>query len=391
MSDKTKKFLKSYKSNLSYTFLLSGGVSLIVLIIFALCGVFFFLTKDYGYTDLFSVLILAIFLTAVVGLLSPFIYSYLANYNTLEGKDRNLVSLKSLFKTASFGFRPPYKGLLSSFTNLLLAVLSFIILSSIFRSIFYYIFASFDSEMGQVIIEASNLLASNDLEAAFNLLNSNEDMFYLPEMLATFISLVIVLFFYLKSLLFNILKFCAIQSFGNFYKSPFNRLFKLTYKEYKKEMNKGFYKYSWPIFVSFFVVFTITFMGLFFGFNLSHINSFGFLIFISLASIVFGFIVSLIFYPILFSYYMDFTKLFVLYMKATFANVLKMSAEQELMRMKINIDGRDKYDQMIDDANFEQDKIRKELESMNEKIDEKNFYKTSDELKDEKKDDKEDK
>ena len=58
---------------------------------------------------LFSILILAIFLSAVVGLLSPFIYSYLANYVTLGSKDKELVSLKSLFKTSSFGFRPPYK------------------------------------------------------------------------------------------------------------------------------------------------------------------------------------------------------------------------------------------------------------------------------------------
>ena len=119
MSERTKKYLKDFKSKLSYTFLLSGGVSLIVLVIFALCGLFFFLTKDYGYSDLFSILILAIFLSAVVGLLSPFIYSYLANYVTLGSKDKELVSLKSLFKTSSFGFRPPYKGLLSSFINYL--------------------------------------------------------------------------------------------------------------------------------------------------------------------------------------------------------------------------------------------------------------------------------
>ena len=60
MSERTKKYLKDFKSKLSYTFLLSGGVSLIVLVIFALCGLFFFLTKDYGYSDLFSILIAVI-------------------------------------------------------------------------------------------------------------------------------------------------------------------------------------------------------------------------------------------------------------------------------------------------------------------------------------------
>ena len=147
MSERTKKYLKDFKSKLSYTFLLSGGVSLIVLVIFALCGLFFFLTKDYGYSDLFSILILAIFLSAVVGLLSPFIYSYLANYVTLGSKDKELVSLKSLFKTSSFGFRPPYKGLLSSFINLLFAILCFLLLSTVFRSLFYSIFVSFDSSI----------------------------------------------------------------------------------------------------------------------------------------------------------------------------------------------------------------------------------------------------
>ena len=95
MSERTKKYLKDFKSKLSYTFLLSGGVSLIVLVIFALCGLFFFLTKDYGYSDLFSILILAIFLSAVVGFLSPFIYSYLANYQKNHQK-HNLIILAKI-------------------------------------------------------------------------------------------------------------------------------------------------------------------------------------------------------------------------------------------------------------------------------------------------------
>ena len=386
MSERTKKYLKDFKSKLSYTFLLSGGVSLIVLVIFALCGLFFFLTKDYGYSDLFSILILAIFLSAVVGLLSPFIYSYLANYVTLGSKDKELVSLKSLFKTSSFGFRPPYKGLLSSFINLLFAILCFLLLSTIFRSLFYSIFVSFDSSMQQVMNEVANLLSSNDLDGAINLLSANEDMFYLPEMLSTYVSLVIVLFFYLKSLLVNILKFCIILSFTKFYKRPFNQLFKITYKEHRKELNKGFYTYAWPIFVSFFVVFTATFMGLFFGFNLSHINSFGFLIFISLASIVFGFIVSLIFYPLLFNYYGDISKVFSLYLRTTLANALKVRAETEIERMKFTEENRDELENMINSANEEQERIKKEFDDINEKVDENIFYKTDEEKKDDKND-----
>ena len=70
-----------------------------------------------------------------------------------------------------------------SFINLLFAILCFLLLSTIFRSLFYSIFVSFDSSMQQVMNEVANLLSSNDLDGAINLLSANEDMFYLPEML----------------------------------------------------------------------------------------------------------------------------------------------------------------------------------------------------------------
>ena len=127
-------------------------------------------------------------------------------------------------------------------------------------------------------------------------------------------------------------------------------------------------------------------MGLFFGFNLSHINSFGFLIFISLASIVFGFIVSLIFYPLLFNYYGDISKVFSLYLRTTLANALKVRAESEIERMKFTEENRDELENMINSANEEQERIKKEFDDINEKVDENIFYKTDEEKNDDKND-----
>ncbi len=386
MKEKTKLILKDYKSKLSYTFLLSGGVSLIILIIFVLSGFFFYLTKDTGYSDVFSILILALFLSIIVGLFSPFIYSYYANYVVLSTEDKEKVGMKSLFKTASFGFKPPYKGLLSSFVNLLFAILGYLILSSIFRTVFFSIYASLNQEVNELFNQVYGLMATNQLDQALEILEKAEDLFYLPEMLSSFFALLVVLFFYFKTLLLNILKYSVVGMFPQLNKRGFNQLFKFTCRAYRKEVNKGFYTYSWPIFVSFFVVFIATYLGLFFGFNLSHVNSFAFLLFISLTSIVFGLIVSLIFYPILFLHYMNFYQVFSLYMRTIFANTVKQNAERALIRMKMSESNEVDYEDILKKIDEEQEKIKSELNEMNVKVDESDFYKTEEEIEKKKED-----
>ncbi len=323
-----------FKKDINYTLSLSGSVSFVVLVLYVISALFLYLTSGSEFSNIWSMLLLLVFIMIIVGLLSPFLYSYFANNAVLDGPDREKVGIKSLFKTSKFGFKPPFKGLLNTWLTLIISFIIFIFTTSIAEGLILGICYGVDPTYKE-FFDSLKGVASYDkiLEA----INNNSSLFTVPVIVSNLIALVASLFFFLRNLLINILKFALAGNFLNVPRKVFNYVFRQTIKKHKKEFIKGFYRYAWIILTVFFVALIGSYLGLYFAFSkLENLNAYSFMLIISLTSIVIALILSLIFYPILFNHYLEISEEYRNYAVNGFVEFVE--AQVSFQREKINLD-----------------------------------------------------
>lgn len=334
MNKKNNFPYSKFKKDINYTLSLSGSVSFVVLILYVLSALFLYLTSTSEFSNIWSILLLLVFIMVIVGLLSPFLYSYFANNAVLDGPDREKVGIKSLFKTSKFGFKPPFKGLLNTWLALIISFLIFIFTTSIVEGIILGILYSADSTYKAFFDGLSDVTS---YEKILEAIGENYQLFTMPIMVSNLISLCLSLFFFLRNLLINILKFALAGNFINVPRKVFNYVFKQVIKQHRKEFIKGFYQYSWIILVVFFTFFIGSYLGLFFAFSkLENLNAYSFMLIVSLTSIVIALILSLIFYPILFNHYLEIAGEYRNYAVSGFVEFVE--AQVSFQREKINLD-----------------------------------------------------
>ncbi len=379
---------KKFKKDLNYTFSLSGSVSLVVLALYALSALFLYLFNSYNLSSIWSFLLIFIFIMIVVGILSPFLYSFFANNAILEGPDREKVGIKSLFKTAKFGFFPPYKGLLNTWLTLLVSIIIFLVsttvVDTLILTILYYTNGTYNEFF-------NSLVGVSDYNALLEAISSHGELFFVPSMISTLVSLCLSIFFYLRNILINIFKYSIAGLFLGIPRRALNFIFKDTIKKHKKEFLKGFYSHAWIILVVFFACLIGSYIGLYFTFsNLSEKNYSSFIMIISITSVVIALIISLIFYPILFNHYLDIFNVYRNYFVNNFVSIMSSEIKQakemennEEFNSQIKI-AEDKLDDFKKKMGAQDDSSSKDIDSTDEDIVDK---KDDNEVKEEKKDD----
>lgn len=369
-SKKNNKILNNFKNNLSYTFLLGGGVALIIIVLFALSALFFYLTGDSQYQDFLSLILLILFLTLVVGILSPFIYSYFANNAVLFSNNKDKVGIKSLFKTAKFGFRRPVKGLLSNFITLAGCILIYMILTMVIKSVVFMAMPSFNEEASIFFNGLADILQNGGTNEAINSLYATyAHIFYIPEMIINLVGMVVISIIFLRIMLFNVLKYTAAFNYAQFNKKTFNAIFKRATSKHKADFYPDFYKYALPIFIIFVVIFVASYLGLYFGFNKAETNFNSFILFITLTSVIIAIVISLLFFPLVFDYFLEKGGLLNEYMQEeTFA--LYTQSIEELKRQKSMMNESDaEADAMLNTLEKQFDMLKKKFDKEEENKD----------------------
>ena len=314
-----------FKKDLNYTFSLSGSVSLVVLVLYALSALFLYIFNSNNISVIWSFVLIFVFTMIIVGLLSPFLYSFFANNAILEGPDREKVGIKSLFKTSKFGFFAPYKGLLNTWLTLLISIIIFLFTSTIVNTLILAILY-YSNGAYKTFFDSLN---TSDYNAIMDQINKNSSLFAIPSMVSNLVALCLSLFFFLRNILINIFKYSIAGLFLGIPRKALNYIFKDTIKKHKKEFLKGFYSHAWIILVVFFVFLIGSYFGLYFGFSsLSEKNSSSFIMIISLTSVVVALIVSLIFYPILFNHYLDIFNVYRNYFVNNFVSIMTSEIKQ---------------------------------------------------------------
>ena len=270
----------------------------------------------------------------VLGIVSPFIYSFFAINGGLHSNARDKIKYTSFLKTYLIGTRPPFSGQLRLSMTLLKAICINILLTFLVSIIVYFFSLNSGSELNAIVNEimaAFNLADSNEaLTAIENVILNHQEFIKELSLLTTFFPLLIAVYYFLHTVSRNTFKYYLATSLGvRTPKQAVEYIFVRTLRTHRKDYNLNYYYTAFPLTIIFVVSFTLSYFLLgYFGPAQMSISI------LSLTAIVIGIIASLPFLPIIFNTHEEmWSKYWLLFM-----GVFLENAEKELAMYKMNND-----------------------------------------------------
>ena len=329
-----KKVYQRFLDDVGFTIKMSGTITVALLIIYL---IFALILNQIGSLNVLSYLeyFLAIIgICLVLGIVSPFIYSFFAINGGLHSNARDKIKYTSFLKTYLIGTRPPFSGQLRLSMTLLKAICINILLTFLVSIIVYFFSLNSGSELNTIVNEimaAFNLADSNEaLTALENVILNHQEFIKELSLLTTFFPLLIAVYYFLHTVSRNTFKYYLATSLGvRTPKQAVEYIFVRTLRAHRKDYNFNYYYTAFPLTIIFFVSFTLSYFLLgYFGPAQMSISI------LSLTAIVIGIIASLPFLPIIFNTHEEmWTKYWLLFM-----GVFLENAEKELAMYKMNND-----------------------------------------------------
>ncbi len=329
-----KKVYQRFLDDVGFTIKMSGTITVALLIIYL---IFALILNQIGSLNVLSYLeyFLAIIgICLVLGIVSPFIYSFFAINGGLHSNARDKIKYTSFLKTYLIGTRPPFSGQLRLSMTLLKAICINILLTFLVSIIVYFFSLNSGSELNAIVNEimaAFNLADSNEaLTALENVILNHQEFIKELSLLTTFFPLLIAVYYFLHTVSRNTFKYYLATSLGvRTPKQAVEYIFVRTLRAHRKDYNLNYYYTAFPLTIIFVVSFTLSYFLLgYFGPAQMSISI------LSLTAIVIGIIASLPFLPIIFNTHEEmWTKYWLLFM-----GVFLENAEKELAMYKMNND-----------------------------------------------------
>lgn len=329
-----KKVYQRFLDDVGFTIKMSGTITVALLIIYL---IFALILNQIGSLNVLSYLeyFLAIIgICLVLGIVSPFIYSFFAINGGLHSNARDKIKYTSFLKTYLIGTRPPFSGQLRLSMTLLKAICINILLTFLVSIIVYFFSLNSGSELNAIVNEimaAFNLADSNEaLTAIENVILNHQEFIKELSLLTTFFPLLIAVYYFLHTISRNTFKYYLATSLGvRTPKQAVEYIFVRTLRTHRKDYNLNYYYTAFPLTLIFVVSFTLSYFLLgYFGPAQMSISI------LSLTAIVIGIIASLPFLPIIFNTHEEmWSKYWLLFM-----GVFLENAEKELAMYKMNND-----------------------------------------------------
>ena len=329
-----KKVYQRFLDDVGFTIKMSGTITVALLIIYL---IFALILNQIGSLNVLSYLeyFLAIIgICLVLGIVSPFIYSFFAINGGLHSNARDKIKYTSFLKTYLIGTRPPFSGQLRLSMTLLKAICINILLTFLVSIIVYFFSLNSGSELNAIVNEimaAFNLADSNEaLTAIENVILNHQEFIKELSLLTTFFPLLIAVYYFLHTVSRNTFKYYLATSLGvRTPKQAVEYIFVRTLRANRKDYNLNYYYTAFPLTIIFVVSFTLSYFLLgYFGPAQMSISI------LSLTAIVIGIIASLPFLPIIFNTHEEmWSKYWLLFM-----GVFLENAEKELAMYKMNND-----------------------------------------------------
>ena len=329
-----KKVYQRFLDDVGFTIKMSGTITVALLIIYL---IFALILNQIGSLNVLSYLeyFLAIIgICLVLGIVSPFIYSFFAINGGLHSNARDKIKYTSFLKTYLIGTRPPFSGQLRLSMTLLKAICINILLTFLVSIIVYFFSLNSGSELNAIVNEimaAFNLADSNEaLTAIENVILNHQEFIKELSLLTTFFPLLIAVYYFLHTVSRNTFKYYLATSLGvRTPKQAVEYIFVRTLRTHRKDYNLNYYYTAFPLTIIFVVSFTLSYFLLgYFGPAQMSISI------LSLTAIVIGIIASLPFLPIIFNTHEEmWSKYWLLFM-----GVFLENAEKELAMYKMNND-----------------------------------------------------
>lgn len=329
-----KKVYQRFLDDVGFTIKMSGTITVALLIIYL---IFALILNQIGSLNVLSYLeyFLAIIgICLVLGIVSPFIYSFFAINGGLHSNARDKIKYTSFLKTYLIGTRPPFSGQLRLSMTLLKAICINILLTFLVSIFVYFFSLNSGSELNAIVNEimaAFNLADSNEaLTAIENVILNHQEFIKELSLLTTFFPLLIAVYYFLHTVSRNTFKYYLATSLGvRTPKQAVEYIFVRTLRAHRKDYNLNYYSTAFPLTIIFVVAFTLSYFLLgYFGPAQMSVSI------LSLTAIVIGIIASLPFLPIIFNTHEEmWSKYWLLFM-----GVFLENAEKELAMYKMNND-----------------------------------------------------
>lgn len=290
-----RKFRKNAGTNLRY----SAVITFIVVIVYAFAAL---VLNSLGslFQTLIGIIISIIFLSCLVLLVQPFIYSYFL-INTLEETDsEHNFGLTEFFKGYLVGSKKPFSTMLLIPSTLIFSFLiyfvSSIVVGALVNVIFYYTNADFKELFDEMMV----LIQNNNLNKANDLLNANQNLLQLPSVITNFGAILFAFYYFIHRVCVNIFKFVLVPYASGCDKRTFQMVYKGTLKENRKFFNSNYYSVLYPYLILLVVIYSVSYFALYFllGNNISTLI-------LGLTSIIITILCLLPFLSVLFNFYFE--------------------------------------------------------------------------------------
>ena len=329
-----KKVYKTFSDDVGFTIKMSGTITVALLIIYLIFALILNQIGSLNALPYLEYFLAIIGICLVLGIVSPFIYSFFAINGGLHSNARDKIKYTSFLKTYLIGTRPPFSGQLRLSMTLLKAICINILLTFLVSIIVYFFSLNSGSELNAIVNEimaAFNLADSNEtLTAMENVILNHQEFIKELSLLTTFFPLLIAVYYFLHTVSRNTFKYYLATSLGvRTPKQAVEYIFVRTLRTHRKDYNLNYYYTAFPLTIIFVVSFTLSYFLLgYFGPAQMSISI------LSLTSIVIGIIASLPFLPIIFNTHEEmWPKYWLLFM-----GIFLENAEKELALYKMNND-----------------------------------------------------
>lgn len=353
-----KKFATNSRINLRY----SAVISFIVVVAYAFAA----LALNYWssvFSGVFGVLLIILFLSCLVALIQPFIYSYFA-LNTLQNSDRDGdYGMGAFFRGYSVGSKRMISSLLLIPSTLLYSFLIYFVSSFILGFIIFGTLFLVNPEYQDLMQQLISFMQNNNTDGFNNLLNAKRDLINTPMIYIEFGSTFLGFYYFIHRIGLNIFKYFLVGFALGCNKKVFQYVYKSTIKENKKYFYSNYYSVLYPLFILVIVIYSLSYFLLYhFQFHNSSILILG------LTSIVITILFLIPFLPILFNFYEviidKFAVLFIARMRTILEEQLnELNAQYENFSdsEKAQIDGYKMYLKNLDIENEKMKEKEKEL------------------------------
>lgn len=268
MKAKIKEIYSNFKNNFDVTFKFSAVLLAITIFIYL---VLFLMLELIPYSSMWGFFLILIIIYLLIRYISPYIYSYFACNASLYSVDKDKVNLATFIETRKIGKSPHLRNAQRLFRTLLFSILIYIVVEALIMLGIYIAAYSFKgSELNILFNQLSLLLESatineNTINQIYDLLLEHEVLIRNLNLISSFVSISFAFYYFLHNFIHSLVNYHVMAS--NI-KLPNNQAFfyinKVTLKDKKLNYNKNYYKIVWPYYLGIFLVFSGSYLLMFF-------------------------------------------------------------------------------------------------------------------------------